>query len=125
MATRIKLRRNLTSYWNTNNPTLEDGEPIVGFDSEGKAEVFKIGPGAWNSLDNLLAGTGEGGGTYDLESPTTTTVGLMPSGSNITGLTWQEIIQWITTGIGPVVGGEILWGSTVELMGSTILTFAS
>lgn len=36
--------------------------------------------------------------TYNLESPTTTAVGLMPSGTDTTGWTWQEIWQCISTG---------------------------
>lgn len=35
---------------------------------------------------------------YTLESPTTTAVGLMPSGTDTSGWTWQEIWQCISTG---------------------------
>jgi hypothetical protein len=34
-----------------------------------------------------------GGGVYDLSSPTTLTVGGMPAGTNISGRTWQSIIE--------------------------------
>ena len=44
---------------------------------------------------------GGGGGFYDLASPTTEEMFGMPVDSEITGLTWQQIIQWMATGIAP------------------------
>jgi hypothetical protein len=34
-------------------------------------------------------------GTYDLTSPTTTDVGGLPAGTDITGMTWQQILEMI------------------------------
>lgn len=65
MATKIKLRRNTTTYWNTNNPTLDDGEPCIGFNGSGLADTLKIGPGAWNDLENLIAPDTGGGYTQE------------------------------------------------------------
>lgn len=79
-----------------------------------KTEIqgYRKSTGSWNWV--FGEGTGGSGGTYNLESPTTTTVGLMPSGSNITGLTWQEIIQWMVTGIGPVIIGGGIGSMIIE-----------
>lgn len=63
--------------------------------------------GFYNEQD----GEGQGGGFYDLAFPTNITVGGIPSGTDLTGMTWQEIIQMLTiTYLGPLAsltGGGI------------------
>lgn len=55
------------------------------------------GKPAWRTY-----GSGGGsGGFYNLVSPTTEEMFGMPVDSDITGLTWQQIIQWMATGIAP------------------------
>jgi hypothetical protein len=81
MATRIQNRRDTSSNWTNNNPTLSDGE--IGFETD--TGLFKIGANntAWTNLDYAqVAGTD--GLSYDIY-PTVGSNGLVPpSNSGIT-----------------------------------------
>lgn len=68
-------------------------------------------------LDN--AGTGGGSGTYNLDSPTTIAVGSMPSGTDLSGMTWQEIIQYMTTGTVPPAAPQPVSSATATPQSST------
>jgi hypothetical protein len=57
-------------------------------------DVYKKENGVYIYAANIKGATGTCDcGVYDLLSPTTQTVGGIQSGTNITGWTWQEIIQ--------------------------------
>jgi hypothetical protein len=60
MAEKIKLRRDTSTNWATNNPILAEGEPGVEIDTG----ILKIGDGAtaWDTLIGISGGGGEGGG---------------------------------------------------------------
>jgi hypothetical protein len=58
-----------------------------------------------------------GGGLYNLLSPTTITVGNLPSGTNITGWTLAEILQAILTGEFPE--GNIILETSDDILTET------
>jgi hypothetical protein len=79
--------------------------------------------GFYNEFDQ----DGTGGGVYDLASPTNITVGGIPSGTDLTGMTWQEIIQMLTiTYLAPLAsltgGGIREFGASPDVTLSWIAT---
>lgn len=62
ITTRLSFRRGTKAKWETENPTLNEGEP--GFEIESKR--LKIGDGetAWNDLNYYQVGDGEEPGTF-------------------------------------------------------------
>jgi len=77
MAQQIQIRRDTAANWSTVNPVLAQGEPgyVIGTGQQ------KIGDGitAWNAL--AIAG---GSGSYTLPPATTTTLGGVIVGANLT-----------------------------------------
>jgi len=70
-------------------------------------DVVEPDPTSFLSIDQFLdalaaivnipigGGGGGGGGVYNRQSPSTIGVGGLPSGSSLTGLTWQELLEHI------------------------------
>ena len=91
-------RVGVASLWTSSNPTLLDGE--VGLESDTKR--WKIGPGAWTSLE--YQNSGEHGAEDAVASATTTDIGATVSESvSITGTT-------TITGFGTIAAGTKRWG---------------
>ena len=98
MPSRIKLRRDTSTNWWNNNPTLADGEP--GYETDtGRLKIGKDLPLTWRNLDYVSSGTSSSiitptrisTYTFNLDNELT----LYLIGSNITGTADVKIMNGI------------------------------
>jgi hypothetical protein len=85
-------------------------------------DVYKKEAGVYGITANIKGPTGTCDcGVYDLLSPTTQTVGGIPSGTNITGWTWQEIIQALLVPYASPVISQFYMTNTSNVQQATTL----
>ena len=129
MATKIQLRRDLDTNWNSANPTLSEGEP--GFETNtGK---FKIGDGntQWNSLPYATAsGSGSGIGLTDLSVTDLGGAGSLTYNSSTGAFTYTgpnntEIRSAFTAGTGISISGGVISATSSGGISLTSLSASS
>jgi hypothetical protein len=114
MAVQIQMRRDTYANWNTNDPTLAQGE----WGLETDTLKFKIGTGsaAWSAL----AYSSLPSGTATLASPTFTGVPAAPTAAANTSTTQLATTAFVMTEVGdylPLTGGTL---AGVTLSGAVV-----
>jgi len=99
------------------------GRTVAIDDGTVRKEYWWDGGTADTNLVEKVAGSGGGGSTYTGVSPSNVTVGGIPSGTNLTGKTFTEVIQLLTvTYINPSFTGFNFTGQAQTVEIGTILT---